>query len=339
MENTVIAVVDDASCDASPVMPYIGARIDGKEIARIAKLDLSAALLRCGFDTVSRTVACVADAQELYMQINRGSVDAAVILSCGAFGSRKTFNDKCGSHIRFSQGRFLQKSKTLCEDICAKLWLYGLHGDVFPDPGQNAANCPTAVIDVGYLTNFDEAKLLCDPDRSIDIAEYIARGICEHFDMPYIKRDDIFAYPMLCTARRGKKVKMLQTLLDMYGFDLAADGVFGAVTENAVKRLCENNGKPTGAVTAAVWRDLLLTNIPEKLSIGSRDNFVWYIQHKLRSKLYDAPVNGVLDEQTLRAFNEYLCESNLNALYCDGAVSGDAIRSLAPIGGGRPRLF
>lgn len=339
MENFVITVVDDASCGTSPVMPYIGTRLEGKEIARLAKLNLSAALLRCGFDTVDRTVACAADAQELFMRINRSGVDAAIVLSCTAFGSRKTFNDSCGFEIRFSQGRFRDKSKTLCEDICSKLWLNGMRGKVCADGYMSAANCPAAVIDVGYLTNFEEAKIMCDPDRSVSVAEHIALGVCEHFDMPYIKRDDIFAYPMLCTARRGKKVKMLQTLMNLYGTDAAVDGVFGPITENAINRLCENNGKPTGAVTAAVWRDLLLTNVPEKLSVGARDIFVWYIQRKLYAKLYPTPVDGMLGDETLRALNEYLTETDLGALKCDGEICADAIKALSHVGGGRPRLF
>lgn len=340
MDNIVIAVVDDASCGMSPVMPYVGTRFCGKDFTELTKLNLSAALLRCGFDVFDRTCSNAADMQELMMRVNRNDIDAVVMVSCNAFGSRKTFNDRHGFAVRSSSGRFGQKSKILCEDICAKLELSERSGDVYSDGYFGAANCPTAIAEIGYLTYFDEAKLMQDPDFSVSTAEYIAMGICEYFDMPYVKRDDIFAYPMLCTARRGKKVKMLQHLMNLYGFELNTDGVFGSETDNAVKKLCENNGKPFGAVTAAVWRDLLLTNIPDRLDFGSRDVFVWYLQRKLYAKLYSTPIDGVLGDETLSALNEYLSETaNDSKLTCADGVSGEIIKLLSPVGGGRPRLF
>lgn len=342
MADITIAVCDDTACGTSPIMPYVGARFNGRSFTSAAKLFLSAALLRCGFDTVdgnpdSRSV----DTQDLALRINRYAVDAAIVVSYAAFGSRKSFNDKRGFCVRFPSGRFVRKSKVFCEDICIKSEQSGRTGDVRPDYTFGAAGCPTAIVDAGYITCFDEAKLIYDTDFVVSVAEYIAMGVCEYFNMPYVRRDDIFSYPLLCAARRGKKVKMLQCLLDAYGYSLATDGVFGTETDAAVKKLCARNGRPKNeGVTAAVWRDLLLTALPE-LTVGSENNAVMYLQRKLYSKLYPVEIDGVFGEQTLSALNEFLAE-NVGAGFSvarDGAITDDIYKLLVPVGGGRPRLF
>ena len=167
-------------------------------------------------------------------------------------------------------------------------------------------------------------------------------GMCEHFGMPYVRRDDILSYPMLCSAatgKRGKKIKMLQALLCANGYRVAMDGVFGKATDTAVGTICINNGM-TGddGVSAAVWRDLLLLNSPD-LEYGSRNNAVLYLQRKLFGKLYKVPRNGKLDTDTMFAVSEYLSENTEGITATERGVSSDIIKLISPVGGGRPRLF
>lgn len=339
MENPVIAV-GSAPDATSPVMPYIGEHIYGHDFIMPATLYLEAALLRCGFNVLCLQTA---ERQDLIMQANRHNADAAIMMSYATFGSGKSFNDEHGAVVRYSHGRQDKVSRVLCEDICAKLSMYK-KACVSADGTLGGASCPTAVIDGGYLTHFDEAKLACDPDNAVKIAEHAALGICEHFGMPYVLRDDITAYPLLCssaTGKRGSNIKMLQALLRANGNDLKIDGVYGRETDAATKMFCINSGEvseQTG-VTASVWRDLLVID-PPTLPLGSKHGAVLYLQRKLFGKLYKTPRDGVLGGETINAANEFIAESGGDAsLSSNCEVSADAIKFISRSIVSRPRLY
>lgn len=342
MPEITIAMISDDSCGASPCMPYIGKRFETDIFTERAKFYTMAALLRSGINAVDCDPSGDGDMQDFAMRASRISADAAIVVSYGAFGSGRTFNDVSGFCVRCPSGRSTKKTKTLCEDIFVALGrgANGLHGTISACNDFFGANCPAAVIDAEYVTDFDDARLLYDPDFAIEVSERIARGVCEFFGTPYVKRDDISAYPMLCLARRDKNVKMLQCLLNACGAKLAVDGAYGAETDRAVKSFCLDNGKPTNGVTAAVWRDLLFAE-PHEIGIGSRNISVMYIQSKLRSKLYPSEVTGVFDKQTLDALNAFLADNvgNEAMLGSDDKVTADIYRLLTPVGGGKPRLF
>ena len=337
MENIVIAV-GGAECAKSPVMPYIGEHIYGHDFTLLATLSLEAALLRCGFDVLCLKTA---EPQDIIMMSNRHNADAVVMMSYATFGSGKSFNDESGAVVRYSHGRQGGKSRVLCEDICAKLAMYK-KASVEAD-GMLGAASAAAVVDGGYLTNFDEAKLACDPDYTVKIAEHTALGICEHFGMPYTVRDDITAYPLLCpsaTGKRGNNIKMLQALLSANGYPLDIDGAYGRETDLAVKTFCVNNGMPAdNGITASVWRDMLVTNPPD-LPEGSKHNAVLYVQRKLYGKLYKTPRDGVLGGETINALNEFIAEAGGDTSLTDNhCARADAIKFLAKSDSGRPRLY
>ncbi len=339
MKDIVIALNADADCGKSPIMPYVKVPFDGGEFTVKAKLALASALLRCGFDIFDCNPAGVTfEPAELTMRVNRSNADAFISLSYARFGSGKSFNGACGAVVRYSAMR-IARSRTFAEDICAKLsdergTSVVSDGDVLP------VNCPAAKADAGYITNFDDAKLVYDPDFVVHTAERIALGVCEYFDVPYIRRDDISAYPLLSATRRGKKVKLLQCLLDFYGATLPLDGVYGAATDGAVKKLCRDNGKrESGGVTADVWRDLLLLDMPE-ITLGANGCTAKYLQHKLYSKLYPLELSGKFDLKTLSALNEFLSDSvgELEIKESD-SIGADIYNLLRPIGGGRSRII
>ncbi len=340
MDNIIIAI-GGANCGTSPVMPYIGTRFDGKDFTRIVKLYLETALLRCDFDALD-IAQSVDDIGDMAMQVNRHTADGAVLISLEAFGSRKSFNDFGGSVVKYCSRRG-GRSKIFCEDICSFLSLAVKSDTEDGGAAWQAVGCPTATVDVGYITNFDDLKRALDPDFQVNAAEHIAMGICEHFGMPYVKRDDILSYPLLCssaTGKRGKKIKMLQALLGANGYMTEIDGIYGKHTDDAVKQAAINNGmSETDGVNAALWRDLLLLN-KQHVEFGSKCTTALYIQRKLFAKLYKTPMDGCLGEQTLCALNEYLkdIESGITVSRSSG-VSSDVIKLLSPVGGGRPRLF
>lgn len=339
MENPVIAV-GSAHGAMSPVMPYIGEHIYGHDFIIPATLYLEAALLRCGFNVLCLQTA---EPQDLIMQANRHNADAVIMMSYATFGSGKSFNDEHGAVVRYSHGRQDKESRVLCEDICAKLSMYK-KARVSADGTLNGSSCPAAIIDGGYLTHFDEAKLACDPDNAVKIAEHAALGICERFGMPYAMRDDMTAYPILgssATGKRGNKIKLLQALLRANGSDLIIDGVYGRATDLAAKEFCLNNGaiSEQTTITESVWRDLIVTD-PPTLPLGSKHSAVLYVQRKLFGKLYKTPRDGVLGGETINAVNEFIAEAGGDAsLASDNEVSADAIKFISHSSVSRPRLY
>ncbi|MCH5154778.1 MAG: peptidoglycan-binding protein [Clostridiales bacterium] len=331
--NDFVIAIGGADAGETPFMPFVGKRFDGVKCAAWARLMLEIALLRCGFDVYDRHTP-VTDTQELILQSNRHAADCIVVLSCGAFGSRKSFNDVRGSAVKYSPGRFGAKSREIAEDVCAKVKSLGPCSAVTLNNEFNGAACPVIVINMGYLTNFDEAKLLFDLDYIHNIAEYAAMGICEYFGMPYIPLSPAaYARFNVKPGMRGKNVKLLQAALILNGYPVVIDGVYGKSTEIAVKEFYINNGGPDN-----ILHDLLFV-APCELPSGSKHNGVLYLQRKLISKLYSSPDSGTLNEDTISAVSEFLTDTENTQYISNNGITKEAFKLLAEIGGGRPRLF
>ena len=338
MENLTITIAS-AECGYTPVMPFIGKRTDGTECAKQLKLCVELAALRCGFD-VTDVRETVKEPQDVILPANRSDSIAAVVLSYAAFGSRKNFNDISGCVVHHSPGRFYNGSRTLCEDVCSKLLMLR-DACTAPDGNLGGANCKTAVIDAGYLTYFDEAKLAVDPDRTNQTAEHIIMGVCENFGMPYILREDVDAYPVFsgsATGKRGVKIKLVQAALAANGYDVEIDGIFGKATELAFRTFCVNNDVQTSGVTSEFWNKALLLE-KRPIAIGSKSAEARYVTRKLRAKLYNATQTDVFDDDTLHALNEFLTENGKARLTNGDIIESSTYELLSNIGGCRPRLF
>lgn len=260
MEKTdiTVALYDDATCGLTPVLPYVGTSFDGKHFTRAAKHCLSSALSRSGFDVADcNPYSAAIDAQELAVLVNRRAADACIILSYAAFGSRRSFNDVSGFNVRAPSGRLFSRSRVLCEDICAKLHMR-MCGSVGIDGVFGAIGCPSAVIEPGYLTCFDEAKLVYDPDFALNVAESAALGICEHFDRPYIHRE-----PTKPETRRALKlgttdddVLYIQQKLYSKLYPVEMNGVFDEGTLAAVNAFCADEGFKSVCENESVYPEL-----------------------------------------------------------------------------------
>lgn len=337
MKDTVIAVCG-ADAGTTPIMPFLGERLDSKDFTALAKLKTETALLRCGIDILDICKA-VTEPQEVIFQANRGGADYIIVISYDAFGSRKSFNDVHGATVRYFGGRHGDRSRVLAEDICAKLGP-DVCGTAKCEWAWAGAACPVAVVCAGYLTHFDEAKRSADPDFAEYIAEHAVMGICEYLGIAYIPVGAPSCHAELCdcsVGKRGKRVKLLQTLLAADGYDVAIDGIYGRATDMAVKAMCINNG--IEGIADICGSTSALLECPAKLGIGSKHRAVLYAQRKLRSKLYKVPLNGELDANTIAAVNDYSTETANGALSAKDEITVEHIRALSPIGGGRPRLF
>lgn len=336
--DTVVIAVADNGEGSSPVMPYTGIRVRGSDFARHVKMLLAAALLRCGFAVADCNPASDAlDNQELAIRANRAVADACIVTSCSTFGSARRFNDVCGARMRFPTER-TKRSRTLCEDICAAL--PDRFNAVTESRGmQSGVNCAFAEVSGGYLTCFDEAKLLLDPDIREVFAERIAAGVCEYFDMPYVRRDEVLCYPLIGAGRRGGKVQMLQCMLNANDMAVAVTGIYDSATERAVNEFCIANGKAAKAATPEVWRDLI-TFDRAACRACKHGSGALYIRRKLKAKLYLEKTSYAFDDQALAAIDKFCEENGLGKPQAqDGEISDDILNAISAVGGGRPRLI
>lgn len=339
MKDIIIAV-GGADAGLTPPMPFIGQRQNGNECTALARLMLEIALIRCGFDVSDRR-APLSDPQELVFQSNRVGANGIVVTSSGAFGSRKSFNDVAGGNVKYSIGRHGASQRELAEDICAKLCNIKHCQTGMCNHEWNGAACPAVVVEMGYLTNFDEAKLMYDPDYIRNVAEYANMGICEYFGMPYIPHSPAaYKNTRAQIGMRGKQVKLIQAALCINGYAVDIDGVYGKNTDIAVKEYALNNGYEGADGVNEELLNAMLFVTPDYTPPLSKHNRVLYIQRKLLAKLYNAPQNGTADEATVAAVNEFLTETeNEHAIDKNGGISKIAMQLLSEIGGGRPRLF
>jgi N-acetylmuramoyl-L-alanine amidase len=115
-------------------------------------------------------------------------------------------------------------------------------------------NCPSVIVEAGFLTNFREAKLMMDPDFQKEIGEACCQAVCDFLNVPY-KKNNPFRYPLLKKGSKGREVRYLQhKLLSKLYYSGLVDEVFGLSTENAVKAFQKEHGlKADGVVGWRTW--------------------------------------------------------------------------------------
>jgi hypothetical protein len=85
----------------------------------------------------------------------------------------------------------------------------------------------------------------------------------------YIREDKGGTSDVFKNGDRGERIKVVQTLLNIAGADLAVDGVFGPKTEAAVKNFqSKRNLEPTGQVDTATMCDLSSVHF----------EYLWYLK-------------------------------------------------------------
>jgi peptidoglycan hydrolase-like protein with peptidoglycan-binding domain len=93
---------------------------------------------------------------------------------------------------------------------------------------------------------------------------------------------------------RSEQVRTLQYLLRARGYHVAADGIFGATTENAVRRFQRlRHLVADGTVGAQTWQAIIVTLKP-----GSKGDAVRALQNLLRAQSYKVGIDGRFGRQT-----------------------------------------
>lgn len=325
----------------TPIMPYINRPIYENEFNYMAKNYFLIACLRCGFNVFDvkpeqRDISI----SSRVVRVNRANLNALVTFAYNAYLT--TFNSSSGYQVFYSPTNSqVVKSRALSYDVYDSLsenTTQRGRGVTTLDVGMlSSVNCPATLIEAGFMTNFQEAKNMLDPDYQKKIGEDACRGVCEFLDVNYVlPYSTTTSLQVLKQGDRGNKVKYLQYLLLINGFSVGnIDGIFGAKTTEAVKKFQQQNGLAVdGIVGQNTYRYLLVLN-PSSVVLkkGSKGSYVRYLQQKLLAKLYPLTVDNDFGNITENAVLNFQSENNLVA---DGIVGKNTWEKLILIGGGRP---
>ena len=272
---------------------------------------------------------------------NAQGLTLVLTFAYNAFGSGNTFNSVNGFETFYSlKNPDPDDSRALAEDI-----FDALEQGTSQKPRQvgtldigmlSSVNCPAALIEAGYMTNLQDAKLMLDWNFQTAVAESALRGTVNYLGSgaSYTGRDNLAVYPLLKTGSRGNFVMLAQFLLAHFGYELEADGIFGSRTETVVRRFqSENSLASDGIVGNDTWKTLLYLPPYPTLSYGKKGVYVKFLQSKLTAKLYPTGnIDGIFGNATLNAVKQFQSE---NGLTVDGIVGPNTWAALAVIGGGR----
>ena len=324
----------------TPVMPYLNRQIYENEFNRPTKNKFIEALLRNDFSVydVKPELSDTAVSTRV-ARVNRQNLTLLVTFAYNAFGTGNTFNSAQGVATYYSlRNRNASQSKALSEEVYEKL-LAGTNqrgnGVGTLDIGVlSSVNCPSTLVEAGFMTNLQEAKLMLDWDFQTEVAEETCNGVCAYLGVAYTPRNNLANYPLLKRGATGSMVLLLQFLLVNYGYGLDIDGVFGTQTQAAVQRFQQDNSLAVdGLVGNNTWKTLLFLPEYPTLRLGSRGVYVKYLQSKLTSKLYPlGSVDGIFGANTLSAVRAFQQENNLAV---DGIVGPLTWQAVSTIGGGR----
>ena len=317
----------------TPVISYIGRSFYENEFNREAKLAFMLACLRCGFNVydVHPEVQDVSVSTRV-VRANRAGVSLLITFAYNAFGTGLTFNSSQGIEVYYSPyNRFVTESRQLSEEIYSSLI------ENTGRPGRfvgqlsvgvlSNVNCPSSLIEAGFMTNFEEAKLMLNPMFVTEVGEATCQAVCRYLNVEYVGRN-VENFPTIRLNSSGNFVYILQYLLNQYGYNLTVDGRFGVRTQNAVKDFQKNNNLTQDGIVGRNTWDALLNLNPSRnvLRRGSRNSAVLFLQKLLLSYLYPiTSLDGIFGAETERAVRAFQTENNLVA---DGIVGRDTWSAL-----------
>lgn len=309
----------------TPVLPYLDRSFYENQFNYRAKYAFLAACLRCGFSVLDlKPEVYDLPVSTRVARANRAGVSLLVTFAYNAFGDGSTFNNAGGFIVFYSKDSpYATQSRLLSYDLSAEIQnaitLRNRGVGTLDDVGVlESVRCPSALVENGFMTNLNEARLMVSPIFTSACGEAAAKGVCNYLDVPFV---DSPYYPALMRrGSRGKDVAFLQYLLKTDGYTLTADGIFGTETERAVRLFQQNNGLSVDGIAgyntlAYLQRDLEVYPVIRR---GNRGTFVRMLQELLLSKLYDAgTVDGIFGSNTLGAVKDFQSESGLSP---DGIV-------------------
>ncbi len=324
----------------TPLLPYIGRSFYENEFNKASKINFILACLRCGFNVFD----VHPEDQDISIstrvtRVNRARASLCVTFAYNASGTGNNFNSAQGIEVYYSPfNPYANSSHELSNDVYKSVVQFTGR------PGRNIGtisvgilsnvNCPSTLIEAGFMTNFAEAKLMLNPNFTLSVGEGACKGVCDFLGVNFVARE-IANYPTIRDGSRGNFVTLLQYLLNDYGFNLSTDGIFGGNTLNAVRVFQQNNNLGVdGIVGRNTWSALLNLDPTSKvLRIGSKNSAVLYLQQLLLSHLYPiTDLDSIFGAETERAVRAFQGE---NGLSVDGIVGPKTWQALMS-SSGRP---
>ena len=309
----------------SPIIPYLGRSFYENEFNKQTKRRFIIACLRCGFNVydVHPEVQDVSVSRRV-VRVNNARLSALVTFAYNASGDGVDFNSAKGYEVYYSPyNPFPNESLRLSELVFAELKDNGFVTARFVGRLSvgvlSNVNCPSTLIEAGFMTNVEEVKLIQNPLYVEQVAERSCEAVCKFFSVDYVA-NNVENYSTIKINAKGNFVKILQMLLNNYGANLSEDGVFGLRTKLAVEQFQRNNGLSVdGVVGRNTWSKLLNKDVGNGvIKRGSKNSDVLFLQKLLLSFLY--PITnldsnfGPETERAVRAFQQE------NGLVADGIV-------------------
>ena len=194
--------------------------------------------------------------------VNNKRPNVLVTFAYNGYGDGTQFNDVSGFEVFYSNlNPEASKSKALANNII----LYLDNGTNQKNRGVKtgnyymlrAVNCPSVIVEAGFMTNLVEAKRMMDPDFQKEVGEECCKGVCKYLGVEY-KGGGSREYRVLKKGNKGDEVSYLQYKLLSRLYDPGTvDGIFGNNTLSAVKQFQKDNKLSVdGIVGPKTWNKL-----------------------------------------------------------------------------------
>ena len=318
----------------TPIVPGLNRQIYENEFNRSAKNKFIEACMRNNFSVYDvKPELYDVSINERIRRINRQRLTLLITFAYNAAANENEFGPANGVEVFYStRNTQSENSRLLSNDVYNKL-LQGTQqmgrGVKTLDVGVlSNVNCPSSLIEAGFMTNLREAGLMINPLFQTEVGEEACKGVCQFLNASYIVRNDLSNYPTLRQGSKNNFVYLLQFVLVQYGYNLSVDGIFGLQTAEVVKNFQTiNNLLVDGIVGQNTWRYLLTLPQYPILKEGSRGSYVKFLQQLLESNFIPVgTIDGVFGQKTKQAVQTY--QKN-NSLAVDGIVGVNTWNSIA----------
>lgn len=317
----------------TPIINYIGRSFYENEFNKEAKYAFILACLRCGFNVVDvhPEVQDISVSSRV-VRTNRAGANALVTFAYNASGDGTSFNSARGIEVYYSPFNIYSSesrrlSRLVYDELVENTNVPGRFVGTLSVGVLSNVNCPSTLIEAGFMTNWLDAKLMLNPNYVITVGESTCEAVCEFFGVPFVARE-VQNYPTLRTNSNGNFVRILQYLLNQNGANLVVDGNFGVNTQRAVVDFQrKNNLTQDGIVGRNTWTKILnIDPSGEVLRRGARSSAVLFLQRLLLSYLYPITnLDGIFGPETERAVRAFQAENNLSV---DGVVGRNTWQAL-----------
>lgn len=318
----------------TPVVPGLNRQIYENEFNRAAKNKFIEACMRQDFSVFDvKPELQDISISERVRRINSQNLTLLVTFAYNAFGT--SFNSASGLEVYYSPSNIkATQSRQLAQDLYNQL-IKGTEQNGRGVKTLNVGvlsnvNCPSSLIESGFMTNLREAQLMINPLFQTEVGEEACHGVCDYLGVDFITRNNLSNYPLLRLGDKGNFVFLLQFILNQYGNNLTIDGIWGNKTQDAVLRFQkENSLTQDGLVGKNTWKTLLTLPPYPLLKINYRGAYVKFLQQLLESNLYPVgDIDGIFGNKTLTAVKNFQKNNNL---VVDGIVGNNTWNALTKL--------